>query len=698
MLRTPSPQAQSDAVVLRNDSPPQQTTPSRLSNQSITRHDAGLSSALLKWVQTFSTQPRPQKLDDLNDGHILWQILHDIDSDYFPENGLPASTSDTNITSPGGVNGGQKWIARWQNLKVIDRAVRGYVRDICGVMISDNDADYESGQDQNENKTRADLKRIAQASKLGEAEDDVVILLKEILRAAMYSPTSNQRIAKVVVGLGAEVAGIIAAAIASMEEEQIDESNTETEAEHTDEVIHEFSSDDAKTANKGKSNERDIDLAHEEQLISAHRRIRELTEANNGYVSELTSSRSKVEQLETEMKNMESTYASSTSSTAVIQSLREQSESDKTYIAELETSLTTTQDQLTSNERTIKGLRSETNIIQGLKDELQILRAERDDLLTRSRTNENLRKKIANLQDVEKQSSLLREELQIIKAKNVDSEKWKDRCEKAEKSARESMGIIANTEQEIFEQKTLRRTLEAEIRTLEGRVDQYKERAERDRDVIADLEGKAMSAREGGGGLEREIEDLEKRDKKEDTTMDQRDESSQNIQISSGATSEMLEERIKSLVSRNKLLEEQYLDILTSKIGYDTSEDDRMVERSSNKFTGQQNEVKTEDEEKSIFKLLQHVHSVTRSQDNHDTPENNVREEMLLENIAKRISDRIAMIKFQVYESTQEVSSFLTCIVSITNVLYVDFASKRRGNLSTPRQSQRVRNVIFFIW
>ena len=177
-----------------------------------------LSIALLKWVQSFSLSRPVTTFQDLRDGDLIWEILHDIDPEYFDS----SSSSTTPAASSAGGPGGQQtlaakesWIARWQKLKHINRLLTAYIRDVCGTL-----------------EARAevpDLKRIATGNSTGEVgvaaglerdgQQDMVVLLKTILRAAMYSPASNQRMGRVVVGLGPEAARTIALAMAEMEDE-----------------------------------------------------------------------------------------------------------------------------------------------------------------------------------------------------------------------------------------------------------------------------------------------------------------------------------------------------------------------------------------------------------------------------------------------------------------------------------------------
>ena len=72
-------------------------------------------------MQAFQTSKKVEGWEDIQDGQVLWDILRDIDPDYFqgdlPE--PPAKTQD-------------HWIPRWQNLKHVNRLVTSYLRDSSG--------------------------------------------------------------------------------------------------------------------------------------------------------------------------------------------------------------------------------------------------------------------------------------------------------------------------------------------------------------------------------------------------------------------------------------------------------------------------------------------------------------------------------------------------------------------------------------
>ena len=65
--------------------------------------------------------PRVTTWNQLEDGQVLWQILADIDADYFNDS-LPNFDETHRRAS-------DNWIPKWQNLKHIERAVSTYIRE-----------------------------------------------------------------------------------------------------------------------------------------------------------------------------------------------------------------------------------------------------------------------------------------------------------------------------------------------------------------------------------------------------------------------------------------------------------------------------------------------------------------------------------------------------------------------------------------
>ncbi|KAG9886887.1 hypothetical protein KCV05_g19276, partial [Aureobasidium melanogenum] len=289
-----------------------------------------LAAALLKWVQAFQTSKKVEGWEDIQDGQVLWDILRDIDPNYFQDDlpEPPAKTQD-------------HWIPRWQNLKHVNRLVTSYLRDSSGSI--ENPAGSRD----------PDLKAIATDA----SPRDTVMLLKTMLRAAMYSPESNQRMGRIVVGLGPEVAVTIAAAMKQMEE--TDMSHTDAADRSDFEVTSETSTPAEPMSEKqvlpinerlsfGTSGERDPELEQEEKLIQAFKAIKDLENNNAKAATELEELRQDKEELQQafdafkyEVENQGRKAAENDT----MKDMQLKAERDRDYIAELEAELETLRDK-----------------------------------------------------------------------------------------------------------------------------------------------------------------------------------------------------------------------------------------------------------------------------------------------------------------------------------------------------------------
>ncbi|KAI4727907.1 hypothetical protein E4T49_04324 [Aureobasidium sp. EXF-10728] len=515
-----------------------------------------LAAALLKWVQAFQTSKKVEGWEDIQDGQVLWDILRDIDPGYFQDDlpEPPAKTQD-------------HWIPRWQNLKHVNRLVTSYLRDSSGSI--ENPAGSRD----------PDLKAIATDA----SARDTVMLLKTMLRAAMYSPESNQRMGRIVVGLGPEVAVTIAAAMKQMEEtdtpqpEAADRSDYEITSE-TSTPTEPMSEKPAIPVNDrlsfGTSGERDPELEQEEKLIQAFKVIKDLENNNAKAATELEELRQDKEELQQafdafkyEVENQGRKAAENDT----MKDMQLKAERDRDYIAELEAELETLRDKSQAQERQIERFKTDTDAKQKLRDDMQLLRAERDDLLQKTRMNENLKKKIQALQDQEKTNSTLREDLRSASDRLQDLDRLKDQCAALQKANAENLKLIANGEQEIFDQKTTRKRIEHEYKVLTQKWEAAKERQVKDHESITELENKLQTLELGGsntnganGGLDGELEASEKARAERAMARNQADS------IPS-ADAPILQQKLDAITARNNKLENEYLDILQDKLGLETA-------------------------------------------------------------------------------------------------------------------------------
>lgn len=495
-----------------------------------------LLKALLDWVNTFDLPHKINQWNQLEDGQILWKILADIDSDYF--NG-PLPENDRKST--------ENWIPRWQNLKYIDRAVTTYIRDECGKLPVLS------------KRMTPDLKIVAQdGSPMLTAK-----LAMSVLLVGFYSPSSNQRMVEVMSGLGQRTMSTIAVAIQEME--SLDQRMAELGVDQ--ELTAEPDTSDLKPP-RGLSVERDPDLEREAQLIEANREIKQLNAKISTLTTDLERSRKRVSTLEEELvesRLMLDGRGRKELEDDDFEHMRSEVMRDRTYIAELESSLTSEKALVSSQERQLERLKADSDTKQDLRDELQLVKAERDELSQKAKANENLRKKIHTLQEQQKANESLRQDLQHAQEQLQQTESLRERCAALEKANKENVQTIANGEQSLFEEKGRRTRVEHENNVLLRQLEQARELQTRAEDWrkeleerVRELESSGHAAR--GGSLEDELDT-------EDAT--ETSEEPPRTLADSIVTSEtiMLQQKVEILSSRLRSIEKQYLDLLQENLG-----------------------------------------------------------------------------------------------------------------------------------
>ena len=121
-----------------------------------------VTKVLLEWINSFSLGKTLRGTDELTDGIILWEILQDIDPQYFLDEIPERDPAD-------------HWVAKWQNLKHIHKLLLSYIR-------HQNDDTIPSGLDPS-----PDLEAVAEKASIKETNK----LLKLLLIAAISSPNAG---------------------------------------------------------------------------------------------------------------------------------------------------------------------------------------------------------------------------------------------------------------------------------------------------------------------------------------------------------------------------------------------------------------------------------------------------------------------------------------------------------------------------
>jgi protein HOOK3 len=442
-------------------------------------------------VNTFELPGRVTAWNQLEDGQILWQILANIDAEYFNES-LPNFDESNRRTSD--------WIPRWQNLKHIERAVSTYIREECGQL-------------------PVLTKRMVPDLKTGARDGSTMLIAKltmGVLLAACFSPKSNQRMLQVMAQLGTKTAETIAEAIQDMQSLDARMSELGVDSELTPEPnLSGYRTPTRAVSGQVSTVGKDNELEQEALLYEANKDRAALRGQSERLKEDLKQSRARISQLEEELG--EATLYMDERKTQVqraqsedVEQLRNDLARDRQYIDQLETDLANAKDILDSQKRRLERYQGEEGTKQDLRDQLQLIKVERDELNQRAKANENLKKKIESLTKETKQLETLREDYQQARERLVQLENVEERCEALEKVNKENSQTLVNCEQAIFEEKGKRTRVEHENLLLMKQLEQTRELQYKAEDARQDLEDRirdleTSSHAERGGSLEDEL-------------------------------------------------------------------------------------------------------------------------------------------------------------------------------------------------
>lgn len=335
-------------------------------------------------------------------------------------------------------------------------------------------------------------------------------LAKAVLLAALYYPESNQRMIPILDQLGTKASIAIAQCIGQMEalDRRLVESAPQTDTESDFERMS-SPEPDARARVRRQSYRRDPELEHEEKLITAYTKIKQLEERAEALSLDLVESRKEVTDLEKNVKdlNFRLEHGQSADNDA-LEVLHRRSEQDKDNIEQLEAELADARSAIEQQEKQLDKLYRESEAYHRLQDEAQALRTERDDLRQSSKANENLKKKIQALQDADS-SEALRQELSVAQQELQVLRPMKAKVASLQKANEENAKLIQNGEQEIFDQKTTRRRLDHELRLLTRQVESAKEQHRQDLELIHENEERIRELESGSGGAMKEADTLD---------------------------------------------------------------------------------------------------------------------------------------------------------------------------------------------
>lgn len=517
----------------------------------------GLSSALRLWLNTFDLPRKVGSWQDLEDGQTLWHVLGDIDPDYF--NGpLPEQTTGKS---------GDNWIARWQNLKHIDRKVTTYIRDECGQLPNltrnmNPDLKAIATDGAAEQTAKVSCYRGSTARK--QSTNALSKLVESVMFAALFSEVSNERMIAVINELGDKVGHPFRRAIAAAQEDdaRMDEHG------YTPQVDDDEHGDDDQDPVLGTPLDRDPELEREERLLEAFQRIKELEDRNKELIRDAQETEETLAELKKERKELEDDLER-------LQQRGISSTQDETggssqddYIADLELQLQTAQSKTEEQERQLERFQADSATKQNMKDELQLLRAERDELAQKAKAAENLKKKILVLQEQEKAAATMRNDLEAMKDHLQEIDVLKERCAQLQKAHEESAKVIANGEQTIFDQKTNRQRLEYENQVIRQRYEQSKEAQSQLMEQVRELEERIQDL-EGSAPGQGQVESLDDELDENRATQSKTPARSRRSTLNQVASTDalILQQKLDATTTRLTGLEEKFLNVYQENLG-----------------------------------------------------------------------------------------------------------------------------------
>lgn len=431
--------------------------------------EQSLSACLLQWVRSFDG--RIERYDDLSDGITLCSILHEIDSAYFAETGPEPEVESTS-----------DWTRKWQNLKHVERQLSTYYRDVC------------SGQEHVNPDCVPNLKAIATEASHRDLEK--VIML--IIRAAMASPESNQKMAQRLMSLGRDNAMVIASELRNMEEAEVSESEPASRDESAYQSEQEALEEPRTNGTKTRDNMyQDPLLEREEVLLQAQATIDRL-QANQAaaqrQLQELREDKERLQEAFDIYRHDIDSKGRKSGGDDAFKKLQRQTENDKAYIDDLESQMQSSRSTIENYERQLQRQKDEADASQKLRDDLQMLQAENEELNQKVKANENLKKKIQTLQEHEKANATLREEIKQANERLEELDRLKQMQAGLEKEIIEKKGLIRNQEYQITELTTTRKHAEYDARVLAQKLQDARERNDRSQEAIEELTTKLQDS------------------------------------------------------------------------------------------------------------------------------------------------------------------------------------------------------------
>ncbi|KAJ5874494.1 Microtubule binding protein HOOK3 [Penicillium soppii] len=412
-----------------------------------------VTKVLLEWINSFSLGKTLRATDELTDGIIIWEILQDIDPQYFLEEIPERNSSD-------------HWVAKWQNLKHIHKLLLTYIR-------HQNDDALPSGLDPS-----PDLETIAEKGSAKETNK----LLKLLLIAAISSPNAGtyvQTLQELSTSTQEGLKDIIEEAHNGQYEPMDAADELREDLAKRDRPVDLELQFEERVGKVLAENDR---LTHEKKelekaLEDLHNRLARLQENNDTLQNRLASTEDRLVTLKSGKGDI------GFNAKALESKTRQQDD----LIASQEAKLNVAQDEIDSLRMTVESLRVKNQRYQKLQDDYDELRTEKDHLARKANAAEKYRQKLQASQDFEKENQTLKNQIKDLQQQLKESDSQQRWSAERDVELEEYRKLLPQVEQECNEIQNLKKQLEFNNHALTERLESADEQHERDDALISEL-------------------------------------------------------------------------------------------------------------------------------------------------------------------------------------------------------------------
>ncbi|PGH06341.1 hypothetical protein AJ80_08175 [Polytolypa hystricis UAMH7299] len=412
-----------------------------------------VTSTLFEWLNSFPLGTTVRANDELTDGSVLWEVLQDVDPQFFLGELPERSPSD-------------HWLPKWQNLKHIHKLLISYLR-------NQNEGQVPAGLN-----ITPDLKAIAEDSSTKETSE----LLKLLLLTAISSPNAGSYVTTMQ-GLSTPTQEGLKDIIQEAQNPSQDRLD-EVRDERNEYIRRDLKMDPELQFEErvGKVLAENDRLSHEKKELQKalevlHDRLTRLQENNDALQGRLTST-------EDRLSTLKSGKGELIPNAKVLENKTRQQED---IIASQEVKLAASQDEIDGLRMTVESLRVKTQKHQKLQDDYDEIKNERDQLSRKANAAEKYRQKLQASQDFEKEALTLRNQVNDLQQQLKDADSNQKSSSDRDREFKEYGELVAKIELDRHEIQNVKKQLEFNNHALTERLQSAEEQHDRDDAVISEL-------------------------------------------------------------------------------------------------------------------------------------------------------------------------------------------------------------------